>query len=305
MSKEFTSGGPIRVQTRVLQPSGEAYSETELDKPKFTVKQFNADGNLVKEHGPFDVLKPTKLGAKFEGYYKGQITADPKLFPVDGFRYRIAVSKSDLPEPLEADFILRSSNPELDNTKPDFAALASAAGNLKDVTDRIADLDTRVRVSAALGGGRDADAAKTKLSFKLGEKAKLAVIPDCVTAKAQVQRNRGPVDDKWDDEIDPAAGNLTKPLVDLLRSEVLPPHVRLWVPAGVVCLALVGVAWAVRNMVTNPALGTLMTLALLLTIALTAAVVYLGNPFPVGWAVAACATLLCLEWLTRKLYRLA
>ena len=299
MGKEFVSGGPIRVQTRVLQPSGEAYAEGELDKPKFTVKQFDQNGNLVKEHGPFDVLKPTKLGAKFEGYYKGAITADPKLFPVDGFRYKVSVTKSDLPDPLESEFILRTSNPELDNTKPDFAALAAAATPVKEVTDRIADTDLRKKVSDAFAS-KDGDPTKSKLAFKLSETDKLALIPECLRTDARVQRNRGPVDDIWDDEVSPHPA-----VVDLMRRELAGPYVRLWMPLAVVAAALIGVVWIVRSRVINPAVGTLMTLLLLLAVVLTAGVVYCGNPFPVGIAVAVIATLLCLEWLTRKLIRLA
>jgi hypothetical protein len=307
MGKEFTSGGPIRVQTRVLQPSGEAYPENELDKPKFTVKQFDQNGNMVKEHGPFDVLKPTKLGAKFEGYYKGAITADPRQFPVDGFRYRVSVSKSDLPEPLESEFILRTSNPELDNTKPDFAALAAAATPVKDVTDRIADPDLRNKVSATFGS-KDADPTKNKLTFKLNETDKLALVPECVRTEARVQRNRGAVDDLWDDEYDPANPNNrfnTRPVVDLMRTELVSPYVRLWMPLTLVCAALIGVVWILRSRAGSPVLGTLYTILLLGMIVLTAAVAYWGNPFPVGIVVAAGACLLCLEWTSRKLLRLA
>jgi hypothetical protein len=304
MGKEFTSGGPIRVQARVLQPSGEAYTETDLDKPKFTVKQFDQNGNLVKEHGPFDVLKPTKLGAKFEGYYKGQITADPKLFPVDGYRYRVAVSKADLPEPLEGEFVLRTSNPELDNTKPDFAALNAIATPLKDVTDRIADADLRAKLVAGLTA-KDAEPGKSRLSFKLAEKDKLQLVPDAILARSQTLKNRGAVDDLWDDELNPAENRYTKPAVDWLRTVLMPPYLRLWVPAVVVCLALVAVVWILRSRAGSPALGTVFTVVLLAVITLTAAVAYLGNPFPVGYAVGLCAALLALEWMTRKLVRLA
>ncbi|MEO2091895.1 MAG: hypothetical protein ABGY75_20780, partial [Gemmataceae bacterium] len=106
--------------------------------------------------------------------------------------------------------------------------------------------------------------------------------------------------DIWDDEVSPHPA-----VVDLMRKELAGPYVRLWMPLAVVAAALIGVVWIVRSRVINPAVGTLMTLLLLLSIVLTAGVVYCGNPFPVGIAVAVIATLLCLEWLTRKLIRLA
>jgi hypothetical protein len=299
MGKEFTSGGQIRVQTRVLQPSGEAYAENELDKPKFTIKQFDQNGNLVKEHGPFDVLKPTKLGAKFEGYYKGAITADARQFPVDGFRYRVAVTKSDLADPLESEFILRASNPELDNTKPDFSALAAAATPVAQVLDRIADADLRKKVLASFGG-TETDPTKARLTAKLNETEKLTILPDCIQVDVTKARNRGAVDDLWDHEVMPPEG-----IVSLMQTEILPPYLRLWMPAALVCLALITVVWIIRSRVGSPVAGTCLTILLLGTIVLAAAVVYWGNPFPIGIVVLAIATLLGLEWTLRKLVRLA
>ena len=303
MGREFAAGGPIRVQARVLQANGEAYTETDLDKPKFTIKQFNLDGTMVKEHGPFDVLKPTKLGAKFEGYYKGAINADLSKFPVEA-KYRLSVTKSDLPEPLEAEFVLKSSNPELDNIKPDFLAMANASTNLKDLLDRIADQPTRQRVSATLGGNnRAADEAKAKLTMKLAETEKLTIIPDCLKADTRNQRDRGLVDDIWDDETTPEGTPLSK----LLRTELLPgaAYLKLWVPVLAALLLLVAGVWVVRGRATSNAVGTLMTLVLLGLLAGCALVAWYGNPFPAGIAVLAVGGLWALEWAGRKLLRLA
>jgi len=302
MGKEFTAGGQIRVQTRVLQANGDAYPENEIDKPKFTIKQFDQNGNMVKEHGPFDVLKPTKLGAKFEGYYKGAVTADLRKFPVDG-KYKISVTKSDLPEPLEAEFVLKSSNPELDNTKPDFVAMQNAATNLKDVLDRIPDPSLRLQVSNKLGGGgRAADEAKAKLAYRLNETEKLLAIPDCIQSKTAQQRDRGLVDDLWDDDWTPEG----HPLSNSLRTQLVPNSpVRLWMPVVGGLLILVSAVWIIRSRLASPALGIVFTLLLLVLLTATAAAVYFGNPFPVGIAIFAVAGLLALEWTTRKLIRLA
>jgi hypothetical protein len=107
------------------------------------------------------------------------------------------------------------------------------------------------------------------------------------------------VDDLWDNELMPP-----NTITDTLRTN-LTSNLRLWMPLLLVSVALIGVVWIVRSRVSHPALGTVMTLVLLLTIVLTAGVVYCGNPFPVGIAVAAICGLLSLEWLTRKLIRLA
>ncbi len=304
MDNKFIAGGPIRVQARVLQANGDPYLENDLDKPKFTIKQYDLNKNLVKEHGPFDVLKPTKLGPKFEGYYKGIINADSRNFPVDA-KYELVVSKSDLPEPLKAkEFTLVASNPELNNLKPDFVAMNNAATGLKDVLDRIADSATRQTVSASLGGNnRPADEAKAKLAIRLNETEKLKVIPDCIRNETRKQRDRGTVDDIWDDETTPAG----TPLSNFARMELVSglPYIRLWVLALVVQLLIVVILWIRRSQTTNNVMSVIYTLLLLQQIAATAWILYLGNPFPVGIAVLAIAVLLGLEWTTRKLIRLA
>ena len=303
MSDKFIAGGPIRVQARVLQANGDAYLENDLDKPKFTIRQYDENNTLVKEHGPFDVLKPTKLGPKFEGYYKGTINADSRKFPVDA-KYELVVSKSDLPEPLKAKFTLKASNPELDNIKPDFVAMTNAATGLKDVLDRIADPAVRQTVSATLGGNnRAADEAKAKLAIRLNETEKLKVIPECIRNETRKQRDRGLVDDIWDDETTPAG----TPLSNMLRTELLSglPYIRLWVPVLAVMLLGVVMVWVLRSRASNNTLGVLYTLLLLGLVIACAGVLYFGNPFPVGIAVLAITVLLGLEWTTRKLIRLA
>jgi hypothetical protein len=303
MSDKFIAGGPIRVQARVLQANGDPYLENDLDKPKFTIKQYDENNTLVKEHGPFDVLKPTKLGPKFEGYYKGTINADTRKFPVDA-KYELVVSKGDLPEPLKAKFTLKASNPEMDNLKPDFVAMTTAATGLKDVLDRIADPAVRQTVSATLGGNnRAADEAKAKLAIRLNETEKLKVIPECIRNETRKQRDRGLVDDIWDDETTPAG----TPLSNWLRTELVSglPYIRLWAPVLVVMLLGVVMVWILRSRATNNTLGVIYTLLLLALITACAAVLYFGNPFPVGIAVLAITALLGLEWTTRKLIRLA
>ena len=93
LNKEFVAGGPIRMQARVLQPSGEAYPENAIN-PKFKITQYNANGDQLKILGPYE-LKARKGGEKFEGYYTGQVMADAKQFPHGDFRYKATV---DVPE---------------------------------------------------------------------------------------------------------------------------------------------------------------------------------------------------------------
>jgi hypothetical protein len=84
MSKEFSSGSLVRVQTRLLAPNGTPY-EINAVTPKFTVTQLNSSGEKVlkdgrpQEMGPFELK--AKKSAEFDGYYTGQVLADESRFP--------------------------------------------------------------------------------------------------------------------------------------------------------------------------------------------------------------------------------
>ncbi len=197
LNKEFTAGGPIRLQARVLQPSGEAYAQNAIN-PKFKVTQFNANGDQLKILGPYE-LKPRLSGEKFEGYYTGQVTADAKQFPHGEFRYKATVEVPDSPgDTLDAEFLIRKSDPELDETRPDFAAMERLAGTVDEVRGKLNDA---VKLQKLMGNSPDA--SKAKLTMKLSETEKIAIIPDCMDKKFNKQRNLGGIDDLWDDEYEP------------------------------------------------------------------------------------------------------
>lgn len=261
MSKEVISGTPIRVRTRVLQSSGEPYTETELDKPKVMIEQLDQNGNVTDKMGPFDILKPAKLGTKFEGYYQGVVTPDPAKMKVDGFRYRVNVIKADLPEPLTAEFILKSANPELDNTKPDLAALREMASPVKVVLDLEPDKKKRDELADRLGLAQADDevkSGKARLSFALDDPTRLKVIPDLIRSRSESPQNRGIVDPLWDDSYDPAAD----PLTGWLRNELFSLPVgsttlafRLWLPVALLTLLVLSLTWTLRTRADLPKEG--------------------------------------------------
>ncbi len=311
VNEKVTVGTPIRIQTRLLQTNGEAYPEGEVDKPKFTIKQFDQNDNFIKEYGPFDVLKPTKIGKTFEGYYKGAITPDPRQFPVDNTRYRVYVTKADLPVPLEAEFVLQSSNPELDNTKPDKEAMLKAASGADETLKRaVPELAKRQELMARLSIPAD-ELPKAKLAFELREKEKLHAIPELIKEEIRRPENPGPVDDLWDDEVTPSEGRWES-LTGWARIALIKPPaggsgftLRLWLPVSILLGLLLAVAWIARTRVTNNGLALALTVGMLLLSLLIGLTIWFGNPFPIGWVVLLGATLLCLEWTVRKIYRLA
>lgn len=191
MGKEFTSGSPIRVQARMLAPNGEPYPVNELNL-KYRIVQMAADGAKIKEFGPYP-LQSKKGGTVFDGYYSGQVLADPKVFPTGDFKYRVVIDVPDSAgETIEAEYRLTRSDPELDNTRPDFAALEQMAGSLAEVKDRTKD---QMLVDSWRGA---ADPAKVKLAIRLNETEKLKAIPEFVDANKEDFVNRGATTDLWD-----------------------------------------------------------------------------------------------------------
>jgi hypothetical protein len=238
IGKEFTSGTQVRVQVRLLAPNGQPYDEA-ATPPKFRVEQFDASNEKVRDIGPFET-RPRKSGGGFDGYYAGQVLADATRFPPGTTRYRVVVDVPDSPgDTIGADFTLKKSDPELDATRPDFAALESAAGTLDEVRGGIKD----AAVYDALRGA-ERDPKRVKLAYRLGDVEKLRLIPDCLDSRLVTARNRGPVRDTWDRPANFTAGDRE---FDLLAFDFRGRRVEVgWLLFAVV--ALLCVEWTARKL---------------------------------------------------------
>ena len=130
-------------------------------------------------------------------------------------------------ESVSADFTLRRSDPELDDTKPDFAALAEAASPLDEVRGRVTD-----PAVLAMLQGAETDPARAKLTMKLAERDRMAAIPPCMDVVSQTTRSRGPARDLWDRGPMAAVGDRTVEVSWLLMAAV----------------GLLGAEWLVRKL---------------------------------------------------------
>jgi hypothetical protein len=197
ISKEISSGSPIRVQAQVLNTNSKPYPVDGPGKiePKFTIRQLTPTGEK-REFGPYE-MQP----AQYEGYYRGQVPADPKQFPTgEGFEYTAVV---EVPESagdtLQGKFQIVKADPEKDNTKPDFAAMLAMASDYDDAFQtRIKSEGTKTRFAADL----PKENGIPKLAFKLGDPSLIGLIPECFAAKESHADNNGPVNDLWDKGID-------------------------------------------------------------------------------------------------------
>ncbi|QEL14025.1 vWA domain-containing protein [Limnoglobus roseus] len=193
VNKEYSSGSMVRVQTRLLAPNGKPYPPDAIS-PKFIVEAYDPDGTKrAKPIGPIQ-MAAKKGAAGFDGYYQAQVLADAKQFPPGEFRYKVVVDVPDSPgDTISGEFMVRRSDPELDNARPDFTALVNAASSLKDVEPKITEPGVLERLK-----GSATDTGKVKLAFKLAEKDKLELIPACLKSDRKEFRNRGAVEDLWD-----------------------------------------------------------------------------------------------------------
>ena len=206
LNKEYISGSPIRLQARLLSPTGKPYAPGEQEI-KAEILPLNSAGDRLEREDPVTKQKvklvygPYTMAAKkgageFDGYYQTEVTADARLFPPGDNRYRVVVKVPESPgETIESEFMIRKSDPELDRRQPDFAAMLAMASEFDaGVQSRVTDASARERLLTGLKkeGGRP------KLAFQLAEPDLIKLIPSCMKAEERNYRNRGAIQDLWD-----------------------------------------------------------------------------------------------------------
>jgi hypothetical protein len=195
MGRQFTAGQYVRIEAQLFGPSLEPLAKT--TKPKLSFQSTEGGERREVEM----TAKPSQ--GEWAGWFQGRFLA-PKAGDY----------KLDLPIPSSGDvlrgkFAVKESNPELDNTRPDPAALAAMAGDLDEVKSRIKDADfenlPRRILGPRLSAADQAESKPASLSAANEAPKLLFTLPSadaitpCLTAvPPQVSRNRGPVDDLWD-----------------------------------------------------------------------------------------------------------
>jgi hypothetical protein len=307
VNKEYTAGNPVRISARILNTDGKVYPQSQDINTKVSIVQFDLNGNPKKTFPP--VLLEAKRGGTWDGYYTATIPAG--TLPGGDYRYKAVVA--DFPDSggdkFEADFLIRPSNPELDNTTPDYGLLQRIATPLAEIEGRLINNPESLRKLAKMSIQPDAPvrsgakpgvpnpeatdptkirlSGQEKLAFKLDDKETIKLIPDCLDAKQITSRNRSRLEDLWDQKWQPP-GTWTEFINSPLY--IIPYWILMLVGSGI--LALVIVKFAPRPFLIVPIL-------------LVAAVLYTRFPFLVGIAIFIMITLLSIEWMIRKLLRLA
>ncbi len=140
MGRQFTAGQYVRIEAQLFGPSLEPLAKT--TKPKLVVQPAEGGERRDVEMA----AKPSQ--GEWAGWFQGRFLA-PKAGDY----------KLELPIPSSADvlrgkFAVKESNPELDNTRPDPAAMAAMAGDLDEVKGAAARTPTSRRCERDCRGRR-------------------------------------------------------------------------------------------------------------------------------------------------------
>jgi hypothetical protein len=181
MGREFAAGGYVRIEAQLFGPTLEPMPRTARAKLTYTT----LDGSEKKEVE----LSPKPSSSDWAGWFQARFPA-PK--PGD---YLLTLPIPNSGDILRGRFAVRSTDPELDDARPDPAALAQLAGDIKEVDDRLTDAKDRATVRGKIRAGSTGESSGTRLVFA---PSGADAIPLCLTAQTKEQRNRGAVDDIWD-----------------------------------------------------------------------------------------------------------
>jgi hypothetical protein len=226
MGKQFTAGSFVRIEAQLFGPDSNPLPETAQ------VSAFIAPALSDDPRQRLEVkLAAKRTSVTWGGWFQGR-----HLLTQPG-EYRVEIPIPGSPDALRGRFVVKESNPELDLVRPDWSALYQIASDLDEImprldkatADRVRQAVRKRPVSAAdrppessrpsasegaskptTGNDEPATSESVRLFFDLN---RAEIIPDLMTSQTKVQRNRGPIDDLWDDGPTLGTDNRGQPIV--------------------------------------------------------------------------------------------
>ncbi len=319
MSREFTAGQMVRLEAQLF---GRDMQPLAVNlQPKLELKP------------PAGVTMPTSVtlrpklsaGAEWNGWFQGAFRV------MQPGEYRLELSVPETGDVLQGKFSVKESDPETDNTQPDFGYLWQLASPAAEVDGRLdaaaqRDLEETLRATAAKHVGvtesTGADAAKGREALRLFFDLDSAhLIPTFITHDSRTQRNKGRMEDLWDQGWVIGAEDL-RTAVQTIRM------IALWV--GLALVVAIGFAWLfdkpMRKLVLTAGIVFLVQLPIFVITQIAkwrpewvlpsgrvppdGEIVALAGPehervLILSFVLLAVVALLSLEWMTRKLLKLA
>jgi len=261
--------------------------------------------------------KPS-AGAEWNGWFQAAFRVKE---PGD---YRLDLHIPETGDVLPGKFTVKESDPELDNTQPDFQNLYQLASSMSDVEGRLdpdgqRKLEDTLRATAGKLVGLTDSTETPRLLFDL-ESAHL--IPSFMGSDTRSHRNKGKMEDQWDKGLVIPQGMLET----IIRTTRM-----VFLLIGMLMLVVIGVAW----LFDKPLRKLLLATAIIFLVQLP---IWVVTQLPREWVLPSGLTppdhdgtrmvvrfateadervlvlsyvllivvaLLALEWMTRKLLRLA
>ncbi len=289
LGKTFPAGRHIDVQAQMFGKDLKPLSATARPKMALKLPAGVTDKDLPLEYE----MSPRVSPGEWEGWFNGRF-----LVKSPG-EYGLEMRLPDSNEVAVSKFTVVEVNPELENTRPDLGAIYDLASDADDVLARLDDA-TKAQLTRALAKFKPVEKPGEKSAAAVGEKDKVRLvfdlktaelIPDCMQTRQNVVRNRGAVLDLWDTGV---------PLWQVLMGT--------GAFFGAVAALLVVLTLVLLSL-GKPVRGLLIGVAVMIVLALLGAgfgmytkeQAALTMSIVLGVVVA----LLSVEWLTRKLLRLA
>ncbi len=287
---KFPAGSYVEIAAQFFGKDLKPLSQNVQPRPKVILRPPVGVSDIKTEYE----MSPKAGAGDWEGRFVARI-----LMKAPG-KYGVDISLNEPGEPPQSKTIeIVEVDAEMQNTRPDLAAAYEMAGDADDVLARVDDPVKKQQLRQALqrykivpsAGDKPATADKEKLRLVFDLQS-AALIPDCMHLVESKQQSRGSVEDIWDQGL---------PLADVLY----------WFAAGTGAIAGV-MLFAVLILLAmgRPVVGTLIGMGMVGGLALAAligrvVVLANGGGTPFSIVLGAVVGLLSIEWLTRKLLRLA
>jgi hypothetical protein len=283
-----------------------------------------------KEYPPV-VLLPQESGDNWNGWFTGKVLVK---HPGD---YEYTIKEPETGDTAQGKFTVKESNPETDNPRPDFDTMYALASDAADVLNRITDEQVRRDVREHLvrpplsGTVKFEDAGKDSLRLYF-DLANAKVIPDCMKHDEAVRTTRGKVEDLWDKGLFDWEEGWLAPLGRLMgltnKSTVSSWGMALGLVIAALLFLVLAVVLTVLSLVVlargkKPEIAAYILFPVVLLLATGGLYVFLvlwssgwdwnalwtlgfqGKEFAMSFAMGLVVLLLGIEWLMRKLSRLA
>jgi hypothetical protein len=187
MGRNFTANHLVPIQAQLFGQDMKPVPASE--KPKAQIAPVGGGQATVVEMGA------RSRGGEHAGWFEG------RFLPRSAGAYELRLQAPGTTDIETHRFIVKESNPELDNTQPDFAELAQLSSDAAQVLSRVSD-DVKAELKAELERTNQPSAAHAgegKETARLFFDLKSApLIPKCMVTERKTVKSRGPIQDLWD-----------------------------------------------------------------------------------------------------------